>query len=252
MKLLHSIQSEWIKTKRSTAFWICFVAALFIPLIYLIVFFVKNYTINSYSNAMINSWEFHFADLWRNSSIFLLPMTVIFASSLITQIENKNNTWKQVHASPQSFSTVYYSKFSVILLMTLFYFFLFNIGIILSGIIPSLFIDAKFPSDKIPFYFILKENVKILVACLPIMAIQYLLSLQFKNFLVPIGIGFLGLVSSLIGITWKYIYLSPYSYCTMAVFPTKKDYNTQIYALIYFVLIMSVSFYFYLKKKDKS
>jgi len=96
MNFVNSIQSEWIKTKRSAAAWICLVGGFFIPTIYMIVFFVKDYTINSYGKGPINSWEFHFNDLWQNSAIFLLPMTVIFASSLITQIENKNNTWKKV------------------------------------------------------------------------------------------------------------------------------------------------------------
>lgn len=252
MNFVNSIQSEWIKTKRSAASWICLVGGFFIPIIYTIVFFVKDYTINSYSKGPINSWEFHFKDLWQNSAIFLLPMTVIFASSLITQIENKNNTWKQVHATPQSFPTVFFSKFAVILLMTLYYFVLFNIGILLSGLIPSLFLEGKFPSDSIPFFNFLKENIKFFITCLPILAIQYLLSLQFKNFLVPIGIGFLGLVSSLIGITWKYIYISPYSFCTMSVFPAKRDFSIHAYAFVYFILLMALSFYLYWRKKDKS
>lgn len=251
MNFINSIKSEWLKTKRSAAFWLCLIGGTFIPIIYLIVFFVKGYTINSYHTPLTNCWQIYFKDLWRNSAVFILPMSVIFFSSLITQIENKNNTWKQVHASPQSFSRVFFSKFTVIILMTILYFIFFNFGILFSGILPSLILEHKFPVDSLPISYFLIENVKFFITCLPILAFQYLLSLQFKNFLIPIGIGFLGLVSSLIGISWKNIFISPYSYCTMAVFPFKRDFNIFLYAFAYFIILMILSFFLYYTRKDK-
>ena len=99
-------------------------------------------------------------------------------------------------------------------------------------------------------YFI-KWNIKYFITCLPIIAIQYLISLKFKNFLVPIGIGLLGLVGSLIGLSWKYIFISPYSYCTMTVMQTKRDFNIFQFATIYFIVIMLISYYLYISKKEK-
>jgi hypothetical protein len=86
---------------------------------------------------------------------------------------------------------------------------------------------------------------------LPILAIQYLISLKFNNFLVAVGIGLLGLIGSLIGISWKHIYLSPYSYSAMTVFPAKKEFPIYTYAFVYFLIIMVISYVIYVSKKEK-
>jgi hypothetical protein len=189
--------------------------------------------------------------MWQNMATFLLPMGVILASSLITQLEYKNNTWKQVHASPQSFTTIFFSKFTVIGLMTLKFFLFFNIGILVAGILPSLFFDHKLPIQGIPITYFLRANFNYFITCLPILAIQYLISLKFINFLVAVGIGLLGLIGSLIAMPWKYVYLFPYSYSPMTVFPGKKDFPIYTYAFVYFAIIMVISYILYVSKKEK-
>jgi hypothetical protein len=247
MNFVYSLQSEWLKTKRSAASWLCIIGGFFIPIIYFIIFLKNHSTINDYGVGM---WEQHFNSLWRDMAIFLLPMGVILSSSLITQMEYKNNTWKQLHTTPQSFTNIFFAKFSVILLMTLKFFIFFNIGIVLSGILPTLFFKGGLPNEGIPVLSFLKGNTKLFITCLPIIAIQYLISLNFKNFLVPIGIGMLGLIGSLIGMMWKYIYVSPYSYPSMSVIRFN-GINIQLYASVYFVLIMTVSYILYMKKSEK-
>jgi hypothetical protein len=118
-------------------------------------------------------------------------------------------------------------------------------------LIPSLVYDHQFPRDGIPAMFFLKGNIKFFITCLPVLALQYLISLKFKNFLVPVGIGFLGLIGTLIGNSWKYIYLSPFSYNMMQGMHMKKDYNIYAYSIIYFALLMVVSYILYLNKKEK-
>jgi hypothetical protein len=250
MRFIRSLQSEWLKTKRSAASWLCLFGGFFIPLIFLIVFLKNHASINAYY-PMANVWTAHFLNLWQGMANFLLPMGVILASSLITQMEYKNNTWKQLHTTPQSYSTVFLAKFSVIVLMVLKFFLFFNIGILLSGIIPSLIFDHRFPVQSVPVMVFLKVNGKLFLACLPIIAIQYLISLKFKNFLVAIGAGLLGLIGSLIGISWKYIFVSPYAYCAMLVMGPRKEYNPQLAAAVYFVIIMLVSYFIYIRKKEK-
>lgn len=247
MIYLHSLQSEWLKTKRSAASWLCIIGGFFIPLIYFIVFLKNHSTINDLGTGI---WETHFHKLWRDMAIFLLPMGVILSSSLITQMEYKNNTWKQLHTTPQRFTTVFFAKFSVIILMTLKFFLFFNIGIVLSGILPTLIFNGSLPKESIPLMPFLRGNANVFLTCLPIIAIQYLISLNFKNFLVPIGIGLLGLIGSLIGMVWKYIWVSPYSYPSMMVVKFTSI-NIQLYAFVYFVLIMMVSYFIYIRKNEK-
>jgi lipoprotein signal peptidase len=42
MQLINSIKSEWLKTRKSAASWLCLIGGLFIPLIFLIGFLYKN------------------------------------------------------------------------------------------------------------------------------------------------------------------------------------------------------------------
>jgi len=248
MRFINSIQSEWIKTKRSAASWLCIFGGFFIPTIYTIASLVNGKTLDQ---NPLGAWQAHFMQLWQIMSAFLLPMGVVLASSLITQLEYKNNTWKQLMTTPQSLTEIYFAKFSVILLMTFKFFLFFNIGILLSGIIPSLFIDHQFPQAPFPALVFLKQNGLFFITVLPIIAIQYLISLQFKNFMVPIGVGILLLVATLIGNQWEYIYLSPYSFCFLKVFPVPLNFNLYSYAIIEFLIIMVISYYLFLKKKEK-
>jgi hypothetical protein len=248
MNYIYSLQSEWIKTKRSAASWLCIIGGFFIPLIYFIGFLKDKSSINDYK---FDIWQKLFNQSWQNMAAFLLPMGVILASSLITQIEYKNNTWKQLHATPQTYTNIFIAKFSVIILMTIKFFIFFNIGVILSGLIPCMLFDNHLPKENLPIMYFIKWNIKYFITCLPIIAIQYLISLKFKNFLVPIGIGLLGLVGSLIGLSWKYIFISPYSYCTMTVMQTKRDFNIYLFSCIYFIVIMLISYYLYISKKEK-
>ena len=257
MKFIYSLQSEWLKTKRSAASWLCIIGGFFIPTIYLIAFLVKSKTITE-DAPMGNVWEIHFVSLMQNMKAFLLPMGVIMASSLITQMEFKNNTWKQLHTTPQSLPTIFLAKFSVIAIMTVKFFVFFSIGVILSGLIPCLIINGKLPEDPFPFLFFFKENFKVFILCLPIIAIQYLISLRFKNFLVPVGIGLIGLIGSMIGAAvWEYIYVSPYSYVfldrmkNVDFFKGKIAINLYQGALIYFVMLMSISYVMFYAKKEK-
>jgi hypothetical protein len=244
MKFVASFRSEWIKTKRSAASWLCIIGGSFIPVIYMIIYLKEGTTLDSYGTSM---WQKHFTQLWQNMAVFLLPMGVILASSLITQMEYKNNTWKQLHTTPQSYTTIFLAKFVVIFVMTIKFFLFFNIGILLTGYIPTLIYKGGVPGESLPMGYFLQGNAKIFATCLPVLAMQYMISLNFKNFLVPIGIGLLGLIGSLIGMPWKYIYISPYAYCALTVFNPKPFY----YPVIYFSAIMLLSYYLYVTKKEK-
>src|SRR5947208_294228 len=141
---IHSLQSEIIKTKRTAATWLALVGGFFIPTFFLIAFIHDHSSINKYGHEM-NIWLRLFKDAWQHMAVFLLPMGVVLAGSLITQIEYKNNTWKQVHASPQSLGNIFLAKFTVILFVIISFFVFFNIGILIAGVVPSLLTDRALP-----------------------------------------------------------------------------------------------------------
>jgi hypothetical protein len=183
-------------------------------------------------------------------------MGVILAASLVTQLEYRNNTWKQLHTTPQSLSIIFFAKLLVILLMMLYFFILFNAGIYLAGIIPSfLFSKIPFPIESFPIEGILKSNGKFYVACLPIIGLQYLISLQYKHFLIPIGVGLALYVTSMIALSWKYAYLLPFAYCALNFDRFKKAETAiipiHVWELSYFALFLIIGYILYISKKEK-
>lgn len=257
MNFIYSFQSEWLKKRRSLASWLVVIGAFFTPTIVLLVR-LKNYQALSKLNSAEDFWLKLWFTNWESMAILLLPMGIILAVALITQIEYKNNSWKQLHTTPQGFSVIFFAKFIVILAMMIELFALFNLGMYLSAVVPSLILsDVPYPAAPIPFASFFYGNLNFFIECLPILALQYLISLQFKNFFVPIGVGF-AIWALGIGMTsWEYSFALPYNQAVMDFLRSsgnlKREINVSLplLAFIYFVIITFVSYILYLTKQEK-
>src|SRR4051812_28479145 len=94
-----SLGSEWLKTKRSLAFWIVIIGGFFTPAVVTVARIIQYKTLPVlYSSPEF--WRLLWQNSWESMAIFLLPLGVILTTSLITQLEYKNNTWKQLHTLP--------------------------------------------------------------------------------------------------------------------------------------------------------
>lgn len=255
---LNSFQSEWLKIKRSQAFWMVIIGGFFTPTI-IIVARLINYKKLPTLYAAENFWDLLWKNSWESMAIFFLPLGAILTTSLIAQIEYKNNTWKQLHTLPLSYTTIFFAKLAVILVLMLLFFVLFNIGIYLAAIIPYLLVSGTpYPAQPVPYLSFIRANALYFIDSLPIVALQYLIALRFKNFLVPVGLGFVFWVGSLAALTWSYGYIIPYTYPmysylstgveTKAVLPTV---NIHWFAVGYFVVITIVSYVMYVGKQEK-
>jgi lantibiotic transport system permease protein len=250
---LHSFQSEWLKKRRSAAAWLTVAGALLVPVIILIARFIDRGGLATV-NRSARLWESLYDRSWQFMAFFLLPMGVVLATSLITQLEFRNNAWKQVCTTPQTLTMIFLTKFSVILVMLLQFFVLFNVGIYLEGALPSLLREVPYPTERIPFASLLRGNGKFMLDCLPIVALQYLLSLQFRNFLIPLGAG-LGLyVGAMIAAHWKYGYTVPYTYATLEYIGARSPsgaVNFHAWAAAYFCGFLVLAYILYITKKEK-
>ena len=257
MNFIKSFQSEWLKKKRSLASWLVVVGAFFTPMIILAAG-IKNHVLLAKAYAENEFWMRHWNRSWESMEVFLLPIGIILAIGLITQIEYKNNAWKQLHTTPQSFTTIFFAKFLVVFIMLVEVFVLFNLGVYLSAIIPALiFNDVPFPSAPIPFQVFWNANVNFFAGCLPVAALQYLISLQFKNFLVPIGAGFAIWFVGVGMLSWEYSYLFPYVHGAISYMTATGHFKNEIpvkieyLALVYFAVFMFASWFLYVTKKEK-
>jgi hypothetical protein len=248
MSFIISTQAELLKTKRTASFWLTILCAAFIPVILFIALFTDG---DADKNLAKEPWALFMNMGWQILTVFLLPAFIILVSTLVTQIEIKNNTWKQVFASPQSFANIYFSKFVAIHLMILFCYVLFNVLMISSAVIGNLFNEKyNFLEKNIDWERLVQLNTRTYVSILGISAIQYWLSLRFKNFIGPVVIGLALLVGSIIAMNfqWPHIHKYPYAFPSLSFDAIQKTgklstENHELYSIGYFVLFIMIGFW---------
>jgi lantibiotic transport system permease protein len=222
MNFILSTQSELLKTKRTASFWLSIIGAAFIPTL---LFIILMNDPSAPKNLAKDPWNTFLSMGWQMLSVFLLPMYIILVSTLVTQIEFKNNTWKQVFASPQPLSNIFFSKFLTIHLMIIFSFLLFNGLMILLPVLANLFNPKyTFLDRSVDWKMLLLLNLKTYISILGISAIQYGLSLRFKNFIAPVGIGLMLVIASIVALNlhWEHIDKYPYAFPILTFDTLKK------------------------------
>jgi hypothetical protein len=246
-----------LKTKRSLASWLVIAGAFFTPII-IIVARLAHYKQLPEIYRNPGFWNVLWHSCWESMAIFLLPFGLILATTLLTQLEFKNNSWKQVHVLPLTYTTIFTAKILVILLLVLQFFILFNLGYFLAAWIPYLLVsNVAWPLAEIPFTAMLRENGYFFIDSLPILALQFLISLKFKNFLIPIGVGFVFWLTALGTLSWKYGYWMPYSYGMYNFLKQNSgraatpEMNIHWMALGYTVFFTIISYILYIGKKEK-
>lgn len=213
---MRCFQSEWLKKRRSLGSWLIVVGALFTPTIIVVARMAHRSKLPALYAAS-DFWTFYWRSSWESMAIFFLPMAAILVTSLIVQIEYRNNAWKQVNTLPLSLTTIYFSKLAVVLVLMAEFFVLFDVAVYVSAMLPpALLGNVPYPRAHMPFRGFVVETGKYWVASLPIVVAQYVLSLRFKNFLVPVGVGFMTWVGALAALSWKDGYILPYIYTMLA------------------------------------
>ena len=225
MSLSISLRSELFKTKRTIAFYFTLGAAAFGPFMSMLDL-VFDGVEQGQGKDIFNEL---FTTKFMMVGAVTLPWFIILVSTLLAQIEYRNNTWKQVLTSPQNKATIFFAKFiNVQLLIFLFLvtdkLLMFINAVILHFIDPSLNVLNQ-PLDGAA---ILSTVVNSYVVLLGVSAIQFWLSLRFKNFIVPVAIGigswFIGTILVL-QMKLAFAEYFPYSFHVFARFPEYKDKN---------------------------
>ena len=255
MSLIQATKSELLKTKRTASFWLSIIGAAFIPITLFIVLLTDN---DAEKNLAKNPWGLYMTLGWQLLTVVLLPVYIILLTTLITQIEVKNNTLKQVFASPQSFATIYFSKYISIQILIIGCYLVFNILLISSALLVNLFnSNFTFLAKDIDWKTLLQLNTRTYLSILGISAIQYSLSQRFKNFIVPVGVGLVLFVGSIVAMNyhWKYIKRYPYSFPSLTFDaieqPGIKNGHPELYSIGCFLIFITVGYLEMKFRKDK-
>ncbi|MDB5250925.1 MAG: hypothetical protein JWP27_94 [Flaviaesturariibacter sp.] len=257
MNFITSLRSEILKTKRTSSVWISLLGALFIPSIFLIMYLTRPDKL--VPRLMMAPWQIHFSQGWQGMNSFLFPMYIILICALIPQIEFKNNAWKQVFASPQSTAQVYFAKFLTVHLMILFFYALFVAFMLMTGVVSDL-ANSKytFLERRVPWSVLMQLNAKTYISILGISAIQFWLSLRFKSFVGPVGIGLALLVGGTIatGFGWEHVSKIPYAHPILTLMSMKDKgplqlENHELNSIGYFIFFTALGYWDLRTRKER-
>ncbi|GAA4344001.1 hypothetical protein GCM10023184_44770 [Flaviaesturariibacter amylovorans] len=207
-----------LKTRRTASFWLALIGAAFIPVIFFLVYVLK--ADKMVKQLQMMPWESHLFMNWQVFNAFLFPMFIIMMAALVPQIEYRNNTWKQVFASPQSNAEIFFSKFLAVQGMVLLCVVSFNVFVILAAVVANV-IHPQYSFFKASFDWeaLVRLNLRTYASVLGISALQFLLGMRFKSFIAPVGIGLALLIGGQVasGFHWEHADLIPYSHPTLTL-----------------------------------
>lgn len=190
-----ALKTEFIKKKRSAIFWL----SLFIGALVPIVFFIFSLYYHKESGILrmpTNYYFEYFKDALKPFANFFFPVLIVFCASKIAQIDHKNRGWHLLETQPVAKFSIYFSKFTILLLSSLiaiisFLFF----GVLLNWILSLIY---EPPADKImsiPFAELANIGLRLFVSSLCLTAFQYVLSVRIPHFMWSLLIGFVLIVS---------------------------------------------------------
>lgn len=222
--MFRSLSAEILKLKSSRIGWVLIVCAL---LTILFVFIGHLLDVHNIIRLNENPWSRYANATLTIYALFVITTLAVLVTSFIGNIEHKSNGWKFVYTMPVTRFSIYSAKPLLILLLLLFNFLLLVLCIWISGyLVNTILPEYEFDYFKAPWLAIFQKGLHAIISVLGVLGIQYFLTIRFKNFLVPLGVGIFGMIFGFIltSINTKFILFCPYSYPMIAqdlrAFPT--------------------------------
>ncbi|MEJ7691372.1 ABC transporter permease [Daejeonella sp.] len=260
---LLSLQSEFYKTRKTLAFW----SAILFPLVLccLISFGFYSNSAKLIPFPAETQW-FRFAGAFIGvMGSLLIPMLVIFQTFSINNIEHRAEMWKSLFSLPIPKWSIYSAKYLYAVFLNALCIGLFATFILASGYLLNFFVpEFKFNQYDISG-LLFKMHLKLFLASMGILSIQFVLSLLWADFLKPMGIGFLftvfGIITANLG--WKYAYTIPFANPMLALqsimgqIMGRKDQQRifdlmgkEIYVSLAVAVVMFILGYFVINKRN--
>ena len=191
MKLITLIKLEGYKQKKSWLWLFLFMVPTGTTIVMFLDFTLRyDYLLETKSESGFSSWDVLFLENYRELGwgIFL-PMFIGIIYALLYQVETSQQNWKHYLTLPVRKESVYLAKFLAGFMFSFLLIFLNMLGLILVGLI----IGFPEPIDWISFArYVCNQSILILA----VGGLQNWLSSIFNNTIIPIIIGFAGMITS--------------------------------------------------------
>ncbi|HZY81512.1 MAG TPA: ABC transporter permease [Cyclobacteriaceae bacterium] len=218
MTFATSLRSEIIKTKRTAAVYLMLLAAFVVPFVLFIAFLFP-----TDDPPVGEMWDEYYLNAHQIVNFVFIEFFMILASTLLMQTEFKNNSWKQVVTSPQSFAAIYFSKFLILQGLIVSMLIAFNICMIFFGAI----LEAVTIYDCLSYLSRWPEALALLartyISTLGMSAFCYWMAFRFRNFIVPTAVcSALYIIGPTVLFEFKISFAQNYVFALPAVMVIKK------------------------------
>lgn len=254
MNLAITLRSELLKSKRTSAFYLTVFGGLLVPSIKLIWLLTSGDPLEDFYT---DPWHIYYKNGLHLMIGLILPLYTVLITTILAQIEYRNNTWKQVFSSPQSELALFISKFLNLQLMIVL-FQLINVVFLFVVVIWFNAIEPKLDLLHQPFNWqhLIEMLSKTFILNMAIGSIQFWISLRFRNFIIPLAIGF---TFWFLGLMFIFEYKSmskewyPFSYMMMLIMPQHQDLHLTLLrnALLFSTMFLTAGFLDFKRRRGK-
>ena len=206
-----AFKAEWLKLRNAGMLWLVLLMAAFIPALFTIAGLVASQS-EITSGGGENEWKSFVASCFMGFGIFFYPIFLTLVVIRLTQMEHRGGGWKLIEVQPISKLSLYLGKFSMAVFVALMCIVSLILFSLLGGTIIMLAKSGSgFSKFSIPWAFISGFGLRLLIAGLGVLGIQYLFSVVISGFIWPFAIGLVGTITGTIlfgfrkALWWPYI-----------------------------------------------
>ncbi len=207
VRFVDVLSAEIIKTKRT---WNFSLVLLFPVIVTTIVFgyYIKN-LLGEESGVGSNSWIMY-SRVFFQFYYLLYPLLAATIAFSLSNIEHRNNGFKQIFTFPTNKFSIYFSKVFILLFWMFCSLLLAYSLLVLSGNgLSYLFPQAGFQDYNIN-HSIITFFLRIFLTLISIISIHFFLSIYWDNFIISVGSACFLVIFGLVVNKWEYSYLIPY------------------------------------------
>ncbi|SFI69846.1 MULTISPECIES: ABC transporter permease [unclassified Bacillus (in: firmicutes)] len=192
MNIKKLVRTDVIKQKRGLLWLIIFIIPLGTTVAMFLDMYLRyeDFLYHSIKKQGVTSWEML---LIENHALLqwgkFLPIFVAVIGVVVYQIEFKQSSWTTLLSLPVTKSSVFISKFITIMIFSALLICLNTIGLIVVGII------IGFP-EAVDIGLYSKYVINQCIAILGVAALHNWLSSYLRNMVIPVAIGFIGMILS--------------------------------------------------------
>lgn len=207
--LLNALVAEFIKIRKTLGMWSAIIAPIFMVTINFLIFYNRP---ELFESGEKNPWiEFTLFSV-NSWSILMMPLFITLLTFYVNYTEHRASGWKFIYSLPLPKFSIYSAKYLmslVIFFVMIVLYFLFNLTAIhsLSAIYPQVPFESANETMNLFIHF-----MKMSVAAIAILSIQFFVSLLIHNFIFPIGFGVFATIANATLLRWEHSHFIPYAY----------------------------------------